>query len=162
MSLQIFSREKENKEKVYLDATLIAYRKSFGFSIKEEKKMDDDERISIYMGRNYIDGFTDDENFENTEYFYMEILDEIEQQEEYDFDPLAAEIYGKPYYRLAGTDEQPSRLCYEFALEYLRLHPDRCIGINEGEYFFLEDMEELEKRGGYYESWFVYKKNKQI
>ena len=60
---------------------------------------------------------------------------------------------GIPYFLLAGTDNTPSKLCYDFSLEYLRLCPEQRISIYNW-VFSLEDIERLATDIGWYETWY--------
>ncbi|MFM7856703.1 MAG: hypothetical protein ACKO96_33450, partial [Flammeovirgaceae bacterium] len=60
---------------------------------------------------------------------------------------------GVRYYKLAGTDNTPSHLCYDFSLAYLRLCPEQLVGIYDW-VFSLEDIEKIESNKGWHEAWY--------
>jgi len=56
-------------------------------------------------------------------------------------------------YMIAGTNNVPSRLSYDFSLEYLNINPNHLISIYD-EIFTRKDIEEIQKESGFYDEWY--------
>jgi len=91
---------------------------------------------------------------EELEYFSSSIHSEEYVKKQFEMELSLFEVNSKKYYGLMGTDQaEHDHLIYDFALAYLRLRPDHCISLYGDTFFFLEDMEKLESKGGYYKDW---------
>lgn len=64
------------------------------------------------------------------------------------------EIDNVKYYRLGVTEKaKHQNLMYDFSLEYLSLNVDQYISLYGDNLFSLNDLEQIESNGGYYEDW---------
>ncbi|MDN4163883.1 hypothetical protein QWY31_00140 [Cytophagales bacterium LB-30] len=146
MALLILSKQVIQPEETVASVAVVAFKKGFKLVLDGWHNIENRHNTDIYISRAN----------DNQEYFYLgiESVDDIIES----YDLLNLKFEDASFYRLAVTDQAEfDHLIYDFALEYLRLNPDHCISLYGETFFFLEDMEKLESKGGYYKDW-CYKK----
>lgn len=142
MALIILSKEVKELENILLDVVTAAFRSYISFSYFE-CRTSEDESIEIGLSNNQVPEY-------NREYFLM-ILHTKEWQKVEDFNIV--NLMDETYHILAGTDNAPEKLCYDFALAYLRICPSHLIWMHEEFIFTAREMEKIEENGGFYEGW---------
>jgi hypothetical protein len=145
MALLILSKETQYLEETLSSVFIAAFRAGLKVNLGQSKDSTDNNNVELYIAKKY-------QNVDEEEYFYLGIESESEAIRKYDLLNLVAK--GNKYYRLAISDQaNHDHLMYDFALEYLRLNPDHSISLYGDSYFFLEDLEKIESKGGYYKDW---------
>jgi hypothetical protein len=143
MSLSILSKEIISIDSIFKNISLAALKGKLFYAVNDNslKANDQIENLNI---RKYFGNGEDDYDF---------LLMEIYNQDKI-VNFLSKRIINKEiYYCVAGTDNAPSRLCYDFSLSYLRLSPDHLISIYE-HVFSLYEIEAIEKKGIYTDTWY--------
>jgi hypothetical protein len=143
MALSILCKEIISVDEVFKNVCLVAIKGRL-FCIINDNILKETGHIENINFRKYYGKKEDD-----YDYFLMDI---------YNSDRVInfmskVIIDNEIYYCLAGTDNTPSKLCYDFSLAYLRLCPEHLISIYDW-VFSLEDIEQLESKGGWYETWY--------
>lgn len=142
MALAILSNSIPSQEETFKNIMLAALKANLYCTIKENALKSDggiqDIELRRYFG-NKVEDF---------DYFLMDV-----HEKEWSETASQREKNGIKYFLLAGTDNTPSRLCYDFSLAYLRLCPQQVIGIYD-RIFSLEDIEKIEEETGWFEAWF--------
>ncbi|HEY9008855.1 hypothetical protein [Ohtaekwangia sp.] len=142
MALLILSKDIVRVEDTLSCVTLVAYKKGLKLNLEEYRDFESRTNAEVYISRHY----------EEEEDFYLGI--ESENNVIKDYNVLNIEVKGHRFYRIAVSDQASyDHLIYDFSLEYLRLRPDHCISLYGEIFFFLDDMESLESKGGYYKGW---------
>jgi hypothetical protein len=144
MSLAILSNKFELQENTFKTVALAALYSKLDFSSRENS-LKENGRIEIWITKRYGNGEDD------YDYFSMDIHEKVWSM--HSFTHGTFKINGVTYYSLSGTDNAPSRLCYDFSLAYLRLSPNHLISIYE-HVFCLDEIEAIEKRGIYTDAWY--------
>lgn len=144
MSLSILSSVPQSPEKVFSEVMqAVLNAKLFcSFSENSLKASGSIESINIrrYFGNN-----------ENEYEYFLMTIQETDWSKSV-FEQAIFSKLGQAFYLLAGTDNTPSRLCYDFSLAYLKRCPDHLIGLYDW-IFSLEDIQEIENKGGWYKNW---------
>jgi hypothetical protein len=139
MALLILSREIQSEEE-----TLYAIQEATGkagIGYREVKFM-----------KNNLETYVYNEYDAEEQYFYLGIENEVDIINNYDV--LDLHHNGNKFYRLAVSDQADyDLLMYDFTLAYLRSNPKHCISFYGDFFFYLEDMEGLEKTGGFRKKW---------
>lgn len=144
MGLSILSIEIQNPEITIQKVALAAFHAKLFFCFTEWSNISMD-RIEIGLKK-----FAGESN---EEYLLMDIISEYEQKENI--------VKGIPFFSykkkdcilIAGTDNVPSRLCYDFSLAYLRLCPEQMICIYDW-VFNLNDIELYNKSEKWDDIWY--------
>jgi hypothetical protein len=145
MSLTILSNNLQTQESVFASITLTVLKANL-FCAINDSALNTNGAIRDIDIRRYFGNKEDD-----YEYFLIDIHDT-----EWSINSFSHRIFKRTnatYYLLAGTDNAPSKLCYDFSLAYLRLRPDHLISIYHW-VFSLEDIERLEQSKGWCETWY--------
>lgn len=145
MALLILSKETHCIEDSLLSIFIAAFRAGLKVNLDQSKGCKNKNNVELYIAKKYPE-------MDEEEYFYLGIESESESIRKYDLLNLVAK--GNKFYRLAISDQANyDHLMYDFALEYLRLKPNHCISLYGDNFFFIDDMEKLESKGGYYKDW---------
>lgn len=144
MSLTILSERFEAQERTFKNVAYASLKAKLNFytldiSLKEN------QTIEVWIRRLF--GNEEDDN----EFFSMDIHNQIWVEKSVSI--FRHKDKDKEYFSLAGTDNTPSRLCYEFSLSYLRIEPTHKISIYEDCIFGLNEIEIIENKHGYVEDW---------
>jgi hypothetical protein len=142
MSLTILSEKFESQECTFKNvayASLISKLNFYTLDIS----LKENESIEIWVRR----------QFGNGEYDYDFFSMDIHNQKWVESSLFTFTFKGKDYFPLAGTDNTPSRLCYEFSLAYLRVNPKHKIAIYDDCIFGLDEIEAIHKKHGYVADW---------
>lgn len=144
MSLAILSKDLQSQENVF-SSIMLAVLKAGLFCGVKETALKSNGKIEDLDIRRYFGNKEDD-----YEHFLMDI-----HETDWSINTYSQGIFkknGQMFYLLAGTDNTPSHLCYNFSLQYLRLRPDHLISIYDT-IFSLEQIETIEQSSGYTENW---------
>jgi hypothetical protein len=150
MSLAILSNSLSSQEETFKNIMFAALKANLFGAISENALRSNGSIRDINL-RWYFGNKEDD-----FEYFLMDVHDKDWSEEAHADGTFQKD--GIKYYLLAGTDNAPSRLCYDFSLAYLRLCPEHLICIYDW-IFTLEDIERIEKETGWFNAWYNNKKN---
>jgi len=147
MGLIILSTQYELQEKTFKNVAWAALNAKLEF-YSLENSLKENSTIEIWVRKRYGNG--EDEY----DFFSMDI-----HNENWAMNCMTKVNYrNKTYYSLSGTDNAPSFICYNFSLQYLRLCPKHLISIYDF-IFSLEEIEEIEKHGGWRNDWLDALKN---
>lgn len=155
MALIVLSREVLPTEKTFCNLVLAATYAKLRTSISKHAYKSGDKFNTfseIFVG----DYSADDETSQS---FSISVLSERWSKTQFDQGLMKVEFDSYFYYSLAGTDNTPPHLCYDFSLAYLRQCPKHLISIYDS-VFCLADLELIEKEGGYYDEWMIKGKRK--
>jgi len=144
MSLAILSSSPQTQENVFSSIMFTVLKAKLFCGIKETA-LKSNGKIEDLDIRRYFGNKEED-----YEYFLMDI-----HETDWSVSTYSQGIFQKNdqvFYLLAGTDNSPSHLCYNFSLQYLKLRPDHLISIH-GIIFSLTDIEKIEQTTGYIENW---------
>jgi len=144
MGLAILSNKIEKPETVFANVALAALRAKL-FLLFTEWAYTDDNRIELNIQK-----FAGEENKES---FLIDIISEDEQMSNNTSGLLPINYNSDDMYMIAGTNNVPSRLSYDFSLEYLNINPNHLISIYD-EIFTRKDIEEIQKESGFYDEWY--------
>lgn len=143
MGLSILSQSLEKQEKTFKKVALAALKAKLYFLFTEW----------AYIGLNRVEvNIQKYSGTETCEWFLMDILSEKEQAENRKKELLCFVYEKTPLFMIAGTDNAPSHLNYDFSLSYLRLCPEHLISIYDC-IFTLDEIEQVEKNKGWHEDW---------
>ena len=142
MALAILSNTLSSQEDTFKSIMLAALKAKL-YCAFSENALKSNGKIQDIELRRYFGKQEDD-----YDYFLMDVHDKAWSET-----ASLREKNGIKYFLLAGTDNTPSRVCYDFSLAYLRLCPQQLIGIYEW-IFNLEEIEKIEKETGWFEAWY--------
>lgn len=142
--MKILSKKSIKRDLVFQNVALSAIHSKLYFGFTEWAEIGNG-RIEVNLQKNSCE--------ENEESFLMDILSENEQIKNNAEGLLSFNYKGAKYYMLAGTDNTPSRLCYDFSLAYLKLQPTHKMALYDDCIFGLEDILKIEENSGYIEDW---------
>ena len=145
MSLRVLSPSPEPLEETFKNVALASSKGKLDFGVAEYPKLSEDP-VETILQKRFGNGEDD------YEYFFMNVIPEKEQIENFesgDLDMIYKEVR---YYIAAATDNTPSSVCYYFSLAYLRLRPTHKISIYDLIYG-LEEIEKVENRTGFIDGW---------
>lgn len=145
MGLNILSKKLDSSRKVFNNIILAVLDAHLYCGINDSVQKGDGAIKDIDVRRYF--GNKEDEY----EYFLIDI-----PETEWSMKVFEDKTFKKDeqsYYLLAGTDNVPSKLSYDFSLAYLRLCPRHLISIYD-HVFSLSDIEDIEKRGTYNDKWY--------
>ena len=145
MALAILSTSNPSEEEVF-KSIMLAVLKANLFCAINENALKSNGSIQDINLRRYFGNKEED-----YEYFLMDIHEKDWSEQSYTDGTFQKN--GIKYFLLAGTDNVPSRVCYDFSLAYLRLCPEHLISIYDW-IFTLEDIERIEKETGWFERWY--------
>lgn len=145
MSLIILSSVVSVQEEVFANVMIAVLRAKL-FCAVNESALQNNGAINDIDIRRYFGNKEDD-----YDYFLMDIQDMEWSMKMFEQGTFKKNT--KTYYSLVGTDNTPSKLCYDFSLAYLRLCPEHLISIYEW-VFSLKDIERLAQTKGWYETWY--------
>ena len=145
MALAILSNSLPAQEEVFKSVMLTILKANLYGAISENTLKSNGSIQDINVRRYY--GNKEDDY----EYFLMDIHEKDWSEQSYEHGTFRKD--GKPLFLLAGTDNVPSRVCYDFSLAYLRLCPEHLIGIYDW-IFTLEDIEKIEQETGWFDRWY--------
>ncbi len=144
MGLAFFCKDLLPQENVFSSVMLAVLKAGLFCGIKDTA-LKSNGKIEDLDIRRYFGNKEDD-----YEYFLMDI-----HETEWNTITYCRDIFnksGQVFHLLAGTDNAPYHLCYNFSLHYLRLRPDHVISIYDTT-FSLDDIEKIEQTTGYIDNW---------
>ena len=141
MSLTILSEKFESQEKTFKNVAFASLKSRLNFYTLDIS-MKENESIEVWIRKQLGNEEAD------YQIFSMDIHNEIWAKNALS----SIRFQDKVYFSLAGTDNTPSKLCYDFSLAYLRLCPEHLISLYDW-VFSLEEIEKIEKNGGWTDSW---------
>jgi hypothetical protein len=145
MALAILSNSLASQEEIFKNIMLAGLKANLYCAISENA-LKSNGKVQDIEFRKYFGN-----NEEDFDYFLMDIHDKEWSEDSYTHGTFRKD--GKAFFLLAGTDNAPSKLCYDFSLAYLRLCTDHLIYIFDW-IFTLEDIERIEKETGWFEEWY--------
>lgn len=150
MALAILSNSIPSQEETFKNIMLAALKANLYCAISENALRSNGSIHDIGLRRYFGN------KEEDFDYFLMDVHEKDWSEESYAHGSFQKD--GIKYFLLAGTDNAPSKLCYDFSLAYLRLCPKHLICIYDW-LFALEDIERIEKETGWFDAWSNNKKN---
>ena len=145
MSLAIISNSLPDQEEVFKNIMLAVLKANLYCTITATALKSNGGIQDLDIRRYFGNGE------EDYEYFLMDVTEKDWSKQLYEQGTFRKD--GIKYFLLAGTDNTPSKLCYDFSLAYLRLCPQHLISIYD-RILTLEDIERIEKETGWFEGWY--------
>jgi len=146
MPLAVLSTKVEHSEETFKNVLLASVKAHLRLHLKENT-------YKVNEFTDFYDINIQADYFNEEEWFLMDIHSEKWVIQNNQNDLINHRFKEQKFYTIASTDNAPSHLVYDFSLAYLRLQPQHRISLFDKCIFALEDIEEIEKQGGYFEGW---------
>ncbi len=145
MALLLLSPEIVDREFMLGQLVIISHRINAKCNLDSDDdpyKTLDDKRITLIIEKKY----------KKTKEYLMLYLNY--KEENFETDSLKFVIADHTYCRIGVTeDAKQDHIIYDFAKEYFSFFPNHYLSLWGKNFFNIDDMQEIERRGGYYKDW---------